>query len=189
MPARGRSPSQVQEDAPHLRCLGSHGRMNRGVCVSHPEPAPPPSPPHFSIPLSPPHPHSQPLFLSSRPFCTHTEERTWILPVGASSGGPGCSCPAFTMAAFSVLGLSPVCAPRSLPLPSDEHTHACTHSSVLPWASCPLSPAWGCDHRAFSPALQSRPTLRMLTGVRQPSRAQAGPGGHVGHVHVGSSSS
>lgn len=172
VPARGRAPSLALGES------WQDEQMSLRV-VRRQQPPPPPSPSLYTPLFSParfsPPPTSRPLLLSSGPFCTH-RRKDLDSSCGRLLGGPWCSCPAFTMAAFSVLGLSPVCAPRSLPLPSSEHTHVCTHSSLLPLSSCPLSPAWGCDHRACSLAPQSRPTFGMLTGVRQPSRAQAGPG-------------
>lgn len=127
---------------------------------SSPHPHPPPA--FYALSFlschSPPHPPPHPTISAPPPFFlallhTHREERTRILPAKRPLG-PWCSCPAFTMAAFSALGLSPGCASRSLPLPSNGLTHACTHWSLLPSPSCPQLRPGGVT------APRSRPTLR-----------------------------
>lgn len=78
--------------------------------------------------FSSPTPISAPLHFCSWPFCAHRGERTQIRPGRPLSAW--CSWPAFTMAAFSLLGLSPVFAAHSLPPPSSVHAH--TRSPLPP---------------------------------------------------------
>lgn len=89
----------------------SAGRADESVCSVHSQQPTPP--PHLSIPLSSlpslssPPPPSRPLLLSSWPFCTHREERTWILPAGA----PGAAVPLHNGSLLWAWPLSCLCSP------------------------------------------------------------------------------
>jgi hypothetical protein len=129
---------------PHTRCSVSLCRETGWVHVLHLGPAAN----SISSLLSPLHP--RPGLLSSS-FPLHPEKRGLTDPQPPSSNTAG---PAFTMAAFSLLGFSPGSAPHSLPLPSSTHKQAHTltqlPSALSPAASCPPAtpPAWWCDSRA-----------------------------------------
>lgn len=86
--------------------------------------------------LSPPHPHH----LGPSSFLLGPSAHTEKKGLGFSLRGPLVQLSPFTMASFSGLGLSPVCAPRSLPLPSSEHPRVHTQ---LPSSLVQLPPLSG----------------------------------------------